>query len=295
MSVNIPTHFVSEFSTNVELLLQERGSKLRGYVMTGTHEGKQASPVNQIGAITAQAPAGRFAPKNRTDAPTARRWVFPEDREIDQLLDQFDMLKLIEDPKPVYAQNAALAIGRAIDDNIIDNALGTANVGETGSGTEAFDTTNFSIAANFGASGDVGLTVAKMIEVRRIFEVNNVDMDNEALVMVISPTQHANLLNQVEVVSTDFNMKPVLVDGRVRNFLGFNIIVSNRLDLVNTDERACIAWAQSGMYLGLWKDIQTRVSIRNDLSSEPYDIYTCASYGATRLEQGKVIRVLAQE
>lgn len=295
MSVNIPTHFVSEFSTNVELLLQERGSKLRGYVMTGTHEGKQASPVNQIGAITAQAPAGRFAPKNRTDAPTARRWVFPEDREIDQLLDQFDMLKLIEDPKPLYAQNAALAIGRAIDDNIIDNALGTANVGETGSGTEAFDTTNFSIAANFGASGDVGLTVAKMIEVRRIFEVNNVDMDNEALVMVISPTQHANLLNQVEVVSTDFNMKPVLVDGRVRNFLGFNIIVSNRLDLVNTDERACIAWAQSGMYLGLWKDIQTRVSIRNDLSSEPYDIYTCASYGATRLEQGKVIRVLAQE
>lgn len=295
MTVNIPTHFVSQFSTDVELLLQERGSKLRNLVRTGTHEGKQASPVNQFGAIEAQSPAGRFAPKNRTDAPTARRWVFPQDKEVDQLLDNFDMLRLIEDPKPIYAENAANAIGRVMDDAIIDSALGTSNVGETGTGSESFDTSNFSVANNFGAAGAVGLTVAKMIEVQKIFLAANVDLDRDPLTYIIAPFQHANLLNQIEVVSSDFNLKPVLgTDGMVRSFLGANIIISNRLDLTSTD-RQIIAFVKSGMYLGLWKDITSRVSIRNDLSSEPWDIYSCATFGATRLEQGKVIRVLCSE
>ncbi len=295
MSVNIPNHFVDQFSTNIELLLQQKGSKLRGMVRTGSHEGKQASPVNQFGAITAQAPAGRFAPKNRTDAPASRRWVFPQDKEVDQLLDDFDMLRLIEDPKGAYAENASHAIGRAYDDAIITAALGTSNVGQAGAGTEAFDTTNFSVGAGFAAAGDVGLTVAKLIEAKRLMRGAEVDIESDPLTLIISENQEADLLNQVEVVSTDFNAKPVLVDGMLTRFLGFNIIVSTRLDLVNTDERACIAYARSGMYLGLWRDMQTRVSIRNDLSSEPWDLYTNATYGATRLEQGKVIRILAQE
>lgn len=294
MSINLPDHFVSQFSTDVELLLQERGSKLRQHVRTGTHQGSQASPVNQFGAITSQAPAGRFAPKNRTDAPTDRRWVFPASQEIDQLIDQFDMLRLIEEPRPVYAENAALAIGRAMDDSIVDAVIGTSNVGETGVGTETFDTANFSIANDFGAAGAVGLTVAKIIEAQRLFMGANVDLDNDPMTIIISPTQHANLLNQVEITSRDFNVRPVLVEGMVRSFMGANIVISNRLDLTGSD-RQCIAFVKSGAYLGIWKDIVTRVSIRNDLSSEPWDIYTSATFGSTRLEQGKVIRILATE
>lgn len=293
MSVNIPEHFVSQFSTNIELLLQQKGSKLRDNVRTGTHEGKQASPVNQFGAITAQAPAGRFAPKNRTDAPAARRWVFPQDKEIDQLLDNFDMLKLIEDPKGAYAENAAHAIGRSYDDAIIDAALGTANTGETGSGTEAFDAA-FTVANDFGAASAVGLTVAKLIEAKRLMRGQEVDIENDPLTLIISENQEADLLNQTEVVSTDFNAKPVLVDGKLTRFLDFQIIVSTRLDLATAD-RSCIAFARSGMYLGLWQDMETRVSIRNDLSSEPWDLYSNATFGATRLEQGKVIEILADE
>ena len=294
MSVNLPGHFVSQFSSDVELLLQEKGSKLRGLVKTGSHEGKQASPVNQFGAIEARSPAGRFAPKDRTDAPVDRRWVFPVDKEIDQLIDQFDMLRLIENPQPAYAENASHAIGRVMDDAIIDAAFATSNVGETGTGSETFDTTNFRIANDFGAGSAVGLTVAKLIEARRLFRGANVDLDSEELTLVISPQQEADLLNQTEIVSTDFNSKPVLVDGNLVRFLGYNIIVSNRLDLASTD-RQVIAFVKSGMYLGLWKDLTSRASIRNDLSSEPWDLYTCATFGATRLEQGKVVQILSAE
>ena len=51
MSVNIPTHYVQQYSTNVQLLLQQKGSRLRQAVMSGQHVGKQASPVDQFGKV----------------------------------------------------------------------------------------------------------------------------------------------------------------------------------------------------------------------------------------------------
>lgn len=295
MSVNLPNHFVSEFSSKVELLLQEKGSKLRPYVTVGTHTGKQASPVNQIGAVESQTPVGRFQPMTRIDANVARRWVSPSDREVPQLIDKFDQLRLIEDVQGPYAKNAAMSIGRWLDDLVITAALGTATTGETGTGSETFDTTNYSIAADFGASAEVGLTVAKLIEARRIFGVANVDLEAEMPTIVISPTQGANLLNQLEYTSKDFNVRPTLSDGRITEFLGFNFVQSNRLDLVNTDDRACFAFVQSGIHLGIWKDMTTRIDERSDLSGVPWQLYTCATAGATRLEQGKVIRILCDE
>ena len=294
MSVNLLNHSVQQYSTNLELLLQERGPKLRGLVRTGSHVGKQAAPVNQIGSVVAQAPAGRFAELNRQDPSIERRWVFPTDRELNMLIDSFDELRLITDPQSMYAQDAAMAIGRAMDDAVIDAALGTATTGEQGGSSEAFDTTNFSVAANFGAASDVGLTVAKIIEARRLMRGAFVDIDNDPLTMVITSRQEADLLNQLEVVSTDFNAKPVLVDGRITRFLGVNIVISERVDEVSGDD-ACFMFAQSGMYLGVWKDITTRGSIRDDLSSQPMQVYTCATFGATRLEQGKVVRVLCNK
>lgn len=295
MSVNAPNLYVSQFSTNVELLLQQKGSRLNNLVTMGSHTGsKQASPVDQVGAIAAAAPTGRFAPKARTDAALTRRWVFPLDKEIDQLFDRFDALKLISDPKSKYAENAAHAIGRAWDDEIIRAAHATAYTGETGTGTEAWDTA-YNVAVDFGSSGtNTGLVVPKLIEAIRIFEAAEVDLDNDEATLVIGPAQHADLLNQVQVVSTDFNDRPVLVDGRVKRFLGFNIIVSNRLNVASSI-RDCIAFVKSGMYLGTWQDLQHNVSQRNDLSGEPWDLYTSASFGATRLELGRVQKVLCSE
>ncbi len=295
MSINIPTHFVSQFSTAVELLLQQKGSKLRANIRTGMHRGKGASPVNQFGAIEAQAPAGRFAPLVRTDAPVSRRWVYPSDFEIAQLIDEFDMLKIIEDPKGAYAENAAYAMARKMDDLIIAAALATSAIGETGSGTEAFDTTNFSVAADYGAAGEVGLTWKKLAHARAILREASVDLENETLTLVIGPEQEENLLNEATVISSDFNPKPTVVEGKVTRFAGFDIVVSNRLALVNTDDRACFVFAKSGMYLGIWQDMQNTVSRRDDLSSLPWQLHTAASFGATRLEQGKVVRILCDE
>lgn len=299
MSENLPALFVTQFSANLQLTLQQAGSKLRGKVMEGNHKGaKQASPVQYMGPIALKAPAGRFAPKNRTDANFTRRWVFPVDGEIDQLIDSFDELKTIIDPKSQYVTNAANAVGRDWDDKIIAAAFGSAS---TGSDPASFSTETwasfsnaYTVASNFGASAATGLTVAKLIEARRILVKNQVDLDTDPITLVIGSQQEADLLNQVQVVSSEFNDKPILVDGRVRRFLGFDIVTSERLG-VASNVRSVIAFSKSGLYLGMWKDLTNRVSIRNDLSGEPWDLYTAASSGATRLEPGRVVEILVAD
>jgi hypothetical protein len=302
MSENLFKLYTTQFSTNIELKLQQMGSKLRGLTNEGFHVGKQASPINQVGAIALKAPAGRFAPKNRTDADFTRRWVFPQDGEIDQLIDSFDELKTISDPKGKYVENAAMAVGRAWDDAIIAAAFGTAQIGADAGGlsAETFNTgptvgnVGFQVVSNFGSSAASGLTVAKIIEARRVLRHYHVDIENDPLTLVIGSQQEADLLNQVQVVSTEFNDRPVLSDGMVKKFLGFNIVVSERLQTAS-NLRNIIAYAKSGMYLGMWKDTVNRVSIRNDLSSEPYDLFTQASYGATRTQPGKVLQIVCSD
>lgn len=292
----IPQIFTTQFSTNLELLLQQRQSKLRGRVREGAHVGKMASPVQQVGALVLQAPAGVYAPLNRQDANLVRRWVFPQDGEIPQLIDTFDLLKTAVNPQSMFVEAAAAAVGRAYDDAIIAAATGTAQLGVDAGGltSETFSTTNFQIASTFGSSSASGLTVAKLIEARRIFRHYHVDLEADPITLVIGSQQESDLLNQVQVVSTEFNERPVLVDGRVTRFLGFDIVTSERLSTA-ANVRNILAFAKSGMYLGVWQDIMNRIDIRVDLSSHPYQIYTKASFGATRLQPGKVISILCSD
>jgi len=290
--------YTTQFSTNLELLLQQKGSKLRGHVTEGFHTGKMASPINQVGSVALRAPAGRFAPMQRVDSQFVRRWVFPQEGEIPQLVDTFDELQTIVDPKSAYVMNATNAVGRAWDDVLLAQATGTAQIGQDAAGlsSETFSTSSFQIASTFGSSSASGLTVAKIIEARRILRHYHNDLESDAPTMVIGSSQEADLLNQVQVVSTEFNDKPVLVDGHVKRFLGFNIEVSERLPQTTVGSvRGVLVFVKSGLYLGMWKDVTNRISIRNDLSGEPWQVYTSVMYGATRTQPGKVLQILASD
>ena len=79
-------------------------------------------------------------------------------------------------------------------------------------------------------------------------------------------------------------------------FLGYDIVVSERLPQTTVGSvRGNFAFVKSGLYLGMWKDITNRVSIRNDLSGEPWDLYTSVMFGSTRLQPGKVVQILCAD
>ena len=291
MSVNLPTHFVQQYSTNIQLLLQQKGSKLRGTVTNGSHVGKQASPVDQFGAVEMQAVSGRFNPMSRVDAAADRRWVFPSDYDLPQLIDDFDKLRMLTDPSSAYVQNAVMAAGRQFDRLICSAFTGTAKTGETGATSTSFTAANEVDVAVGGANSK--LNVAKIKALRELMMSKHIDFDMEECFIGITAADHASLLNEIQVVSTDFNSRPVLVDGKITQFLGFNLVHCELIEtaLAGTNEVTLPAWVKSGMYLGLWNDINNSVSRRHDLQGEPWQVYTKMTAGATRLEENKVFAI----
>ena len=291
MSINIPTHFVQQYSTNVALLLQQKGSKLRGAVSEGQHFGKQASPVDQIGKVEMQPVISRFAPMGRVDATTDRRWVFPSDFDLPQMIDSFDKLRLITDPTSAYVQNAVMAAGRQMDKLIAAAFGGTAKTGETG-GTSTSATAGNEVDVAIGGANSK-LNVAKIKAVKELMMSKFIDFDNEEVFIGITAADHASLLNEIQVISTDFNARPVLMDGKVTEFLGFKFIHCELLEtaLAGTHEVTLPVWCKSGMHLGIWNDIQSSISVRHDLQGEPFQLYTQLTAGATRIEEDKVFAI----
>jgi len=294
MSINLANHYAQQFATNIELLLQQKGSKLRGLVTEAPYMGEQASPVDQIGAISMQPVVGRFEPIGRVDADTDRRWVLPSDFDLNQLVDSFDKLRLLQDPTSKFVENAMNAAGRQIDDLIIDAFFGTAKTGKSGSTNTSFLSAN-QVAVNFGASANTGLTVAKLRQARKILMANEVEMDSDPITVVATATQMDNLLAEAQIISLDFNEKPVLMDGKIQRFLGMNFVHCERLDVDGSSYRRIPVFAKSGMHLGLWNDIKTDVTQRKDLKGHPWQAYVYMSMGATRLEEKKIIEIKCAE
>lgn len=295
MSNQANVYYAQEYANTIMLLLQQKGSRLRSSVTEKEHTGQQASPVDQVGSVEMQPVVGRFAPMGRVDAPADRRWVFPNAKDLPQLLDVFDELKMIVDPKSKYVENALAAAGRQVDREIIAGMLNTNYTGQA-AGTAVALPAGQKILKNFGASSNVGLTVAKLREARRLFMAANVDMEAEEFYVAMTATQHDNLLAEAQVISLDFNDRPVLVDGIIRRFMGFNFRFTQLLPFIaGGTVRQNVAWVKSGVHLGLWKDVRTDVDRRKDLQGLPWQVYLWMMMGGTRLEEKKVIEIDCQE
>jgi hypothetical protein len=283
MSSQITTAFVQQYSANVQLLSQQMGSLLRDKVRVESVVGKNAF-FDQVGSVTAVQKTSRHSDTPQIDTPHARRRVSLSDYEFADLIDNQDKVRMLIDPTSTYAQAAAYAIGRAMDDVIISAALGTAFTGETGSTS----TSN----ANTIAHGSAGLTIAKLRTAKQTLDLNSVDPSIPRYI-IVGPKQITDLLGTTEVTSSDFNTVKALANGEINSFLGFNFIVSNRLSLDGTT-RSCIAYAQDGIALAVGKDVTARIDERSD-KSYATQVYYCATFGATRMEEDKVVEVQATE
>lgn len=293
MSLLVPNHYVLQFSSNVELLLQQKGSKLGNAVMTGTHSGEGASPVDQIDSVEADDVTTRFADMPRTDAALLRRWVYPTDSHINQMIDSFDKLRIITDLQGPYVRNAVMALGRKQDRRILEAFFGTAKTGKQGGTSTSFTANNEVDVAVGGANSR--LNVAKLIAVRELMEANHIDFDNEEVYVGTTAKDNSALLKEVQIISSDFNGgdRPVLKDGKVTSFLGFKFIHCELIEtvLAGTNEVTLPVWVKSGMHLGTWGEITTDVTQRKDVTGLPWQVYAKMTKGATRLDEEKVFAI----
>ena len=280
MSVQVTTAFSQQFSSNVYLLSQQKGSKLRGAVREESVTGEKAF-FDQIGKTAAIAKTTRHGDTPLVETPHSRRMVTMTTYEWADLVDDSDKVKMLIDPTSSYAQAAAYAMGRAIDDEIITAATGTAKTGKAGS------TSTSMLAANQIANGGTNMTIAKLLDAKKIMDEADVDPDNRHI--VVSPAAIESLLNTTEVKSSDSNTVKALAQGSLDSYLGYRFHTSTRLAL-SGNIRTCFAFQGDALMLAVGKDVTARIDERSDKSYST-QVYYCMSVGSTRMEEEKVVQI----
>lgn len=305
----ISTAFVKQYMNNVDFLVQQKGSRLRNAVnvMTGVR-GEQVF-MDRIGPTEAQRVTSRHADSPLIETTHDRRRVTPVSYDWGDLIDDNDKLKMLIDPTSPYAMNAAMAMGRAIDDEIIAAAFGSAYGSVTAGNSDASTAIPFSttastsggqvVDAEYGNSGDGAgedcvLTVEKLIEARRVFASNEADDydlgGNPQVYIVANARQMAGLLRQNQLQSIDYNTVRALVNGEINTFMGFNFIRSERITTDGDGNDRVIAFHRNGLGLAIFDDINARISERPDKRFSTY-VYYKMTVGATRLEEEKVVEI----
>ena len=286
MSIEITIAFVEQYRANVQLLSQQKGSRLSRAVRNESVTGKNAY-FEQIGAVAARIRPSRHADTPRMDTPHARRQVTLNDYDWADLIDDEDKVRMLIDPTSSYAASAAFAMGRAKDDAIIAAAVGTAKTGVSGGDSTILP------SDQKVAHGSAGLNLAKLLEAKEILDGNDIDPDIPRFI-ALAAGQVSDLLNTSEIKSSDYNTVKALAQGQLNTFLGFEFIRTQRLGLDADSKRQVTCWAKDGILLAVGKDMTTRISERGD-KNYATQVFNSMTIGATRMEEVKVVEIACQE
>lgn len=291
MSIQVTTAFVEQYSANVQHLVQQDGSKLRPVVREESITGKNAF-FDQIGSTAARRRTSRHSDTPRMDTPHARRRVSTESFDWADLIDNEDKVRMLIDPTSQYAKAAAMAMGRAMDEVIVDAALGNAFTGTAGSTQTAPQAALAAQASN--------MTLTTLLTIKETFDGD--DVPDEGRHIVCTASQIRSLLNTTEIKSSDFNTVKALSRGEIDTFMGFKFhgVNGKRIDgtkLVPVDgnsDRRCFAFQGDGLLLGVGADVKSRITERDD-KNYATQVFYCMDIGATRMEEERVLEIPCTE
>jgi len=285
-SFQVTEAFVQAFSANFVHLAQQTESRLQGRVRIEANIVGDSKKINRIGATAAQKRTTRHGDTPLIETPHSTRWIDLDDYEWADLVDELDKKKMLASPESDYLKAGVAAMNRAKDDVIYAAARGSAR---SSSGSVALT------AGQKIAVGAAGLTKAKIISTKKLFRANEADEENgENLYFTYGAEQMEDVMGDTTLTSSDFLAVQMLQEGKVaKRWMGFEWVPFERAVKVAAD-RFQIAWAKSGVALGVGAEVMTRLTERAD-KSYAMQPYARMSIGSVRVEEAKVVEVACLE
>lgn len=288
---------VKQYSSNVLYLASQTMSKLRGTVLEETVNGEEKF-WDQYGTVEMLERTVRFGDSPINVTPRDSRRLIPTAFETGEPVDSFDTVRSLNDPTSPIVLRHSQALARQFDRTIITAGLGTAITGRKTittvplPGGQTVDVDNHDYDSG---SGNVGLTVGKLIAAKQIMGSQDVEMSPGSLHIVCTQTQISDLLTQEQITSIDYNNVKALVNGDVNTFMGFTFHrVTPSLLPISGQNRSCMAYVTDGIVLGVAQEPRSFIDRRADKSFNWY-AYFELFLGATRTEEAKVVEVLCEE
>ena len=275
----VDTALQRQYSDNILLLTQQLLVKVAPTVYQKPNCSGEMSFQDQLASEDADEKLARNEVVRNTDPSYERRKIVPRYFYKAPLVDNMDKVMLVKDPTNEIVQNNGGALARAKDQTICTAFFATAYSGKDGTTENAISHTI--------ATGSVGLTMAKIRSAKKTLDQNEVPATDRYF--AITAEEVEDLLVLTEVTSTDYAQVKALVSGQPGTICGFNFIQTERLPISSTT-RKCAAYHKTGMVLGIWIDLKASIDIMPGLHFSA-QIYAGQSYGATRLEEAKVVEV----
>ncbi len=239
MAITISNSFITQFSADVKHDYQLE-SKLYAHVRKRTGVVGSDTKFQRLGAIAAYSKT-RNADLTVLEPAHSQVTVTLADKYATVLCDDLDLLKTSVDIKREYVKVVSKALAKA-QDEIILAALAAGSITAT---------------TNSGP-----LTIARLTEIKRIFDNNAVDASDR--IMVIGGAGMEDLLGETKVTSSDYANVKALVMGDVDTFMGFKFVqVPDAYLTLNTtptpDTRLCFAFHKDALGVAVGSELRTSI------------------------------------
>lgn len=283
MAKSVDQAYIQTFESNVRHLAQQSTTKLRPWVQQ-VFEGSEAHNWETLealadGFIRTKAAGLQDTPDN--DEVWAKRRTNLVTFDTGNSVQKEDIVQTLIDPNSNIARAQSMLMARAVDDIIIAGALKNAAVKGAGAPV-AFPATQ-KLGDGLGE-----ITFDFITSVTEKFLENDIDPSEEK-VWVIGPKQARKLLQLTEATSADYNaLRPLQSDGYVSNWMGYQWLVSTRLEAPAVDQISNLVMTKRALGLHIGQDVMTEVA-PDPSKSFAWRLYSCMTMDCVRVEDKHIV------
>lgn len=282
MATTITNAYVQTFERNVRFLAQQEIARFRPYVRE-VHEPGITHNWDRLSAGAAvQKTTTLVATPNSAAGAWTRRSSTAQTWHIGDTVEPEAIVQMLIDPNSAIAYSEAMAMRRAVDDLLIAAATGNAVDGAGG-------TIAFPAGQTIGTGAEI-FSFDMVTNVNQIFQQNNID-PMEPKCFGIGPIEMRKMLQLTEATSGDYVTAKALTDnGYVRNWMGFDWVVSTRLTTPTPGTNIrLLAFTKRALGLHVPKDIWTQAG-QDPSFSFVWRIYSAFTMGAMRVEDEHIVQ-----
>jgi hypothetical protein len=298
MPGNSQVLYSQQYADAVELVAQQMRPRIASTFKPMTATGSAATVVNFVDVGEARERDQLYDDIIFDDVKHNRPWVYPRHFDKGIPFDSIEQMQMNANPTSEYVQGVVTALNRKQDVEAIRALFASRNTGQAGEVAEAFDTINNVVGIDIGGVGSP-LNVEKLQQVKKLMkrqEVGVAENASDLINIVISPDEEQAMMNEIEVISSDFTTKRIMDAGTIEGsgYMGFNWVISNLLQLDANGYRMIPVYTSAGMSFCTWNGgPQTDVSQRRDKRGLPWQVYGQGHWGAVRRDSKRVYQIKA--
>lgn len=235
---------------------------------------------------------------NTTDGTVKRRFIKKPGRyNVATLIDRDDIASTSVEMKSPLIMETASAARLYHDDAFMLGFWGNAWEGTETAETAIPFTAGNKIAVDFNnASVAIGLTLDKLIELKRQLQKANVNFRKEKPIILLDADAEADLFRILEYKNFDYQGSKPLVDGELKPWMGFRFLTANLGDAAAYPESYGLfkpasvnrlpVIVPSGLFRGVWLEFWGKVDPRPDKQYSE-QIYAEAESTVVRTDEAK--------